>query len=380
MFNNEFLRRSYLQYRRNSELSFVNLNFMKKCLLAFYFFLSNLFFVFQIFFKLKKTDSLGIVFLKYDDKTQPFKTINTFLSESNINFIDIEKKYLPITPFILIKDLMSEFKEKPFFVLKNLDFFFALNMKISKYYFFIKYYNVNKLVVFQEYSFYMTYLTRVMKSENLELYNVMHGIPGDTYCFFKFTKTFIWGEYFRNKYLDLKAEPNQFVLSGSIYHYAIKEKYSKLNISTSIDILYIMQGAEKGYSDVLEVLIKMSSNYNIVIKQHPRYKIKLNTVLKETEEDTLDCISKSRLVISHYSTALIDSIILDKSIISYIDLKSVEYKYISFLDDNFIVSDQKKLEIKINDMLKNEKKVFLKNDFIEFKNNPLLEILKEIGK
>lgn len=72
----------------------------------------------------------------------------------------------------------------------------------------VTYNNLSNLTVLQEYSFYLSYFRRVVEHEGGNLYNIQQGIPGDTYCYFRFSKYFVCGEYYKNIYIHNKAEKN----------------------------------------------------------------------------------------------------------------------------------------------------------------------------
>ena len=357
MFSNLDLGRSYRQYEHHRKIGYLKLSLFHKILLSILFFLLIPFFILSFIFK-KCNKRSNVAFIMYTPKDQPYKTINNFLRSMNVDFIKIKKLYLPIVPIIFIQDVIKELLNSPWSVIKNLPFLGGLLIQISKYYFFIKFNKISKLVVMQEYSFYMTYLTRVLEYEGGKLYNIQHGIPGETYCHFRFSKCFVWSEYFKEQYVKLGADEKQFIIAGSIYHKAILQNNFKKDYCSPVEILYMMQGAHKKHKDVLEVLEQLSFDYKTGIRQHPRHKIVTNAHINELDEDTVDCIENTNIVISHYSTALLDAAVLGRIAISYLDKDSIERKYVSFLNKQYIVDNK--------DDLRN---LILKSIKLENKNN-----------
>jgi len=365
------IQRSFLQYQKHQDIGYLKLTLLYKIMLSFIFFLLLPFVIFNIFFK-KRQNNKNVFVVDYGSK-QPYKIINQELKATNrFKFLRLNSFYIPLVPTIFIRDILKN----PIFTIKNLPFLGGLLLKISKYYFFIKYNNISKLIVLQEYSFYMSYLTRVIEKEDGKLYNIMHGIPGETYSFFRFSKCFVWGEFYKYEYIKNRAYTKQFIISGSIFHhYLSKQRY---NNDESIDILYAMDGDVLGVDDVLEVLKKLSSKYKIRVKQHPRYRVDIDSKLIEIDNDIVDAISKSKVVISHYSTALLDVIVMNKNAVSYIYDYAIENKFVSYLDKKSIVSNKEALIYLLIDRIKYNYIVSIDKRYIDMKKNPIEVIINEV--
>jgi hypothetical protein len=280
-----------------------------------------------------------------------------------------------VLPIIYIKDIVTVSRHNSVWLIQNLYFLGALSLKISKYYFMWKKNKLSKMIVMQEYSFYMSYLTRVIESENGKLYNIQHGIPGETYCCFRFSKSFIWGEHYKQVYIKQNAKRDQFIVSGSIVHSFLNRK--RKNQIEDIDILYVMQGKIEGMEDVIEALEEVSKYKKVLYIQHPRHYVKnITSSLPETQENIYQLLMRSKTVVSHYSTALLDAVVLGKKAISYLkkdDMKS----YVNYLPQGNIVNDKNLLEnILISDNVPNAHSL---NEYIHEGVDPIGIIKKELN-
>ena len=371
---NPDLKRSLKHFKRHEELGYLKLNFIHKVFLSLAFFILLPSVFLNLFFKNNNKNRKKIFILKYKD-SEPYTTIYKLLKKEKIfNFVQLHKLYIPVLPLIFIKDVAESFKMQPMFILKNLYFFGALSIKISKYYFMIKYHKVSNLIVLQEYSFYMSYLTRVIEHDGGNLYNIQHGIPGDTYCHFRFSKCFVWGEYYKDVYINNKAEKTQFVVSGSILHNYIKKKVKQKE--EDIDVLYIMQGKSEEMKDVQDILEDLAENKVVRYIQHPRHPVRMKETLIESNDNILNSILRSKIVISHYSTALLDACVLEKYTLSYTKSEKKLSRYVSYLSTDNIVHTKENLIKKI--MEKNNKVSTLNERYISNDVDPIQVIKKEI--
>jgi hypothetical protein len=354
--------------KRHEELKHLHIKPLYKILLSLVFFFLLPSVILSYLFKKTHTT---VVVLNYGNKA-PFDLIYNIFKEHKIfNLIPLDKFFVPILPPIFIQDIIKILYHNPIFIWKNLYFFGAIALKISQYYFFVRRHHISSLIVFQEYSFYMSYFTRVMEFEQRKLYNIQHGISGETYCHFRFTKSFVWGKYFKKMFIENGADENQFILTGSFVHQILKEK--KISISEEIDILYVMQGEMDEMYEVLEILDLLSEGMVIRYIQHPRYPANITTQLIPSEYDTISSILKSKLVLSHYSTVLFDSAFLGKKALSYTKKERNMYKYVSYLVEESIIHD--KLELRYKILNQDTTVVPLDKKYIEVNKN-VINIIK----
>ena len=369
------LERSLLQFRKHEELKYLMLSRTQKFFLGIAFFLLLPFSIFGIFKKNQHNNANTIFVVDYG-KSEPFNSIyNAIKSLKGFKFIKISRSYFPILPYIFLKDIFFIIKKKPLYLLSNLDFFGALSLKLLQYYSVIQRNDIQYLILFQEYSFYSSYLTRVMESQEGKLFNIQHGIPGKTYAYFRFSKMFIWGEYFQEQYIKNGADRNQFEIIGSMVHTLRRRKSLSMNVE-DIDILFIMQGEQRELSDILEVLEVLSDRYNIQYIQHPRHPVKLNTSLRECRLSLWEALAKSKKVLSHYSTVLFDASWLGKESIAYLSIEQEEY--VSYLPKKNIIHNKKDLMVALTQTSLNAEK--LSTYYIIEQENPVLSMKKEIEK
>jgi hypothetical protein len=323
----------------------------------------------------KNTKDKNVLVLDYGEK-EPYRVVNQALSPYPLfKFCRVPKFFIPVLPSIYIKDIITVSRYNSIWFIQNLYFLGALSLKISKYYFVWKKSKLSKMIVMQEYSFYMSYLTRVIENENGKLYNIQHGIPGETYCCFRFSKSFIWGEHYRQVYIKQNAEKNQFIISGSIVHSFLNRK--RENATEDIDILYVMQGKIEGIEDVIEVLEKVSKYKKVLYIQHPRHYVKnIDSCIPETKENIYQLLMRSKIVVSHYSTALLDAVILGKKAISYLKKDDMKH-YIDYLPQSNTVNNKNLLEdILILDNISNTHSL---NEYIQEGVDPIGIIRKELN-
>ncbi len=366
------IERCLKQFRKHEQLNYLILSPLLKIILGITFFILLPFTLFELF-KKRAMDKKSIYIIDYDDN-EPFRSIKFSIKEvKGFTFIPIKRNYIPRLPSIFLKDVWLILMTKPIFLIKNLDFFGALAWKISKYYALICKYNIHHLIVFQEYSFYSSYLTRVLELDGGKLFNIQHGIPGKTYSYFRFSKMFIWGEYFKEVYIENGADKNQFIITGSIVHSSIKNKLTR---DDYIDILYIMQGNQDEMDDVFHTLEKLSEKYIVKYIQHPRHFVQVNTKLQECNLDIWSAIIQSKRVVGHFSTALLDARWLGKRVIAY-PKKDIQ-EYVSYLSKENIVYNKEDLLKALTKPLTKEST--LDTYCIATEDNPVIKIKEEINK
>lgn len=308
------LLRSYHQYKLQDDLHYRKISWLKKILLTIYFIV--LFFLSLLFSKLffKKKTLNPTPFIIHYSNIDPHKSIQQELKK-RLGFRSIKrsKLFFPVLPTLFIKDIFLSPK-----LLLSPVFLGALSYKVAQHYHICKRHNISYLFVLQEYSFYMSYLCRILENENSYLLNLMHGIPGPEATFFRFSKCFVWGEYYKKFFINNNAEANQFIITGSIYHNLLKKECTS---NIHFDIVYIMQGChvpDEEIFDVINTLESISKKYSIAIKQHPLYKKELSTQLIDISHNSIrDTLQSTRLIISHFSTTLLDAKMCNIATLSY---------------------------------------------------------------
>jgi len=377
------LMRSYNQYKKHQEVGHIEIRIFQRIMLSILFFLlmplSFLKWIYTIL--LRRTTSRKLYVFPFTN-TEPMKTILEGLSQINNSVIIIYPKAFFVFPSILLKDFSNSLINNPLWTIRNLDFFGALALKVSQYYGYKLKYNISILMVFQEYSFYSSYLTRIFENEKGSLYNIMHGIPGKEASYFRFTKCFVWGEYFRTYYIRNKAERSQFVISGSIYH--TKLQSGSKSIDDSYKIIYALQGDTYGdikyIQETFEVLkqVQKVSNIKIAVKPHPIYSNK-DRIPKEfdvIELSPMESITKTKLVISHFSTIFLDAKVMGKQILAF--LPEDKKELVAYLDRREIAFDKIELYDKIIVALMEYETEQFSSEIIDLTLNSLKVIENEI--
>jgi hypothetical protein len=377
--NTNDICRSYYQFERHGKTGYLKLKIIHKVLLFLLFILlipTSILDILLSFFK----KSSEIYVLKHTDK-EPYNSIYQILvTETSYRLIVFPRFIFPILPYEYLIEIWNILKTNPIFFLKRINFYSALAWRLSKYNSLIRRERIAKLIVFQEYSFYMTYLTKLMESREGKLYNIQHGIPGDTYCFFRFTKCFIWGKFYQEEYIKNGADISQFVIAGSLFHKQIK-KIQQKNIE-DIDILYVMQGyaaSKANVTAVLNLLQKLSNSYRVYILQHPRHNIE-QTALKEFKGSITEAITRSNVIVSHYSTAMLDAFYLGKYSIAYIGENTFLRKYVKYLPKRLIIETIDNLEKMILTELSTNETAVLDNKYIDKTKNTIKVITNEINQ
>jgi hypothetical protein len=368
------LSRSFQHFKKHIALGHVKISVTEKIILSMLFFVLLPFSLLSYLFS-KNTKDKKVLVLDYGEK-EPYRVMKQALSPHSLfKLYRVPKFFIPVLPRIYINDIITISRHNLVWLIQNLYFLGALSLKISKYYFMWKKSKLSKMIVMQEYSFYMSYLTRVIENENGKLYNIQHGIPGETYCYFRFSKSFIWGEHYRQVYIKQNAERNQFIVSGSIVHNFLNRK--RENETEDIDILYVMQGKIEGVEDVIEALEKVSKYKKVLYIQHPRYYVKnIDSCIPETKENIYQLLMRSKIVVSHYSTALLDAVVLGKKAISY--LKKDDMKnHVDYLPQSNIVNNKNLLENIL--ILDNTSNAYSLNEYIQEGVDPIGIIRKELN-
>jgi len=335
---NEDLWNSYRQFDLQIKSQFHRIPYYQKILLSLILFAL----LPSVFFSKKSSHPNKKAILHYGN-TEAWNTIYAAVDAEQYDY-KIIRKLIPIIPKLFIHDLLDAFKYDWRFVLKHLYFFGFMALRVGQYYRFIQNRNLGILIVMQEYSPYMRYLTRVLESENKKLFNIMHGIPGKESSYFRFTRCFVWGEYFKNYYIHNHAHPDQFVISGSPYHQMLKQ--NRCIADEDIDILYMMQG-EKHVSndeitDTFDVLKNFVTEYRVVCKQHPVYPVKhVPEWIELVDEAPGKLLCRSKIILSHHSTALLDAMVLNKQVIAFtkVDRKEI----LHFLPSKAILTTKENL-------------------------------------
>lgn len=185
-------------------------------------------------------------------------------------------------------------------------------LKIQYYSYEIHRSHPQNIIVCNEYSFTSSVLTKYCEERGIKHINVMHGekLYYMRDSFFRFHECYVWDEHYRNLFIQMRAEPTQFVIAiPPSLKFDDKKSYSK-----TIDYTYYL-GAERGQKlkTIVDSMERMRlSGKKVAIRPHPRY-TDLNEIVKVAPEIELeDCakmtieqsLCRTEKAISLYSTVL----------------------------------------------------------------------------
>ncbi len=131
--------------------------------------------------------------------------------------------------------------------------------------------------------------------------------------------------------------------------------------------------------DILEVLYDLSKHYNVAVRQHPIYKVSIMHDLKEIKSmDFDDILNSSKMIISHFSTSLLDAKVLSIPSVAY--SKIDRNKMLAFMDKKEIANSKSELLILINYYMSPLNSVKdIDNNFIDFDIDTLRILTKEMN-
>jgi len=373
------LKRSYYQYQQHIKLGLLKLTFMHKLFLSCAFvgiFLCSL--VLSMLWY-KKNNKKGTNCLVINNNREPYITIKReFLKVVGIESAEVSRFILPVLPMKFYAEIFRNYK----FYIRRMDFLGALSIKLMQYFSLYHKKNMKVMIVLQEYSFYMSYLTFLIENSHGKLFNIMHGIPGDEASYFRFSKCFVWGEFYKKFYIEHFAEKTQFLVSGSVYHTSLIERADK-SVPKEYDIVYLMQGngfaTQDEIDDVLEILEGLSVAYKVVIKQHPLHNVTIKYNLEEiVEKDIFSVLNNCKIALSHFSTSLLDAKLLGINVVSYSKIN--RKNMLEFLDQEEIATSKEDLLSSLKNSLQNPSRSKpLEHIYIDTDVNTLSVIKKEIG-
>jgi len=217
-----------------------------------------------------------------------------------------------------IKFILSVFVYKPY----SAYFLVKILLKVMQYRGLLNAFNTKAILVSAEYSFTSSIMTEYCEKNGVLHINVMHGekLVNSRDIYFRFHEFYIWDNWYKEEvFSKTKAYKNQFVVSKSR---AIRPSIEALNIQAENRVTYYMQGIEKEFDlerirVVFEEIKRVFPNYEIFYREHPRYKVdsarEILSGYAVDKGDFWDSIAKSKVVISKFSTVLLQGYFYSKS-------------------------------------------------------------------
>lgn len=191
-------------------------------------------------------------------------------------------------------------------------FRFKCMAKLAMYRSLYETYRPKAIIVSEEYSYTSSFLTEYCHRLGVEHINVMHGDKlydiHDT--FFCFDRCYIWDQFYRDLFCELRAEPTQFRMEMP----PSMQPWNAQDVEKAVDYTYYLQAET---SQMLEKIAKslqtlQKSGAVVAVRPHPLYS-DMETVrrlfsdfeIEETAEVGIETsILRTRHVIGLYSTVL----------------------------------------------------------------------------
>lgn len=241
-----------------------------------------------------------------------------------------------------------------------LSFHFLLKaiLKIAMYSYVIQSFHPRAIIVCSEYSFTSSLLTDYCNNSNVLHINIMHGekIYYIRDSFFHFNRCYVWDNYYKDLFVKLRAEKNQFIVcQPPALHFT--QAYCKNKI---YKFTYYL-GGESGeeLNKIKNILSGLKEkNYNVSLRMHPRYSDvnKVNLIFKDFEiqdnnkTSLAESVMQTQYSISLYSTVLIQAECNNCKIV--IDNMTNEKKYMRLIDLEYRMV--LKNHMTLSEVLKNE--------------------------
>ncbi len=340
--------RSYCQYRCQMELS-------GRCLKLLYnIFSAFLFFIFLLIIREPK---------KKTEKENNVKALFVFSGDDSIIPMTIRRKYkivkinkLDFNLYLSKEDkdfIIKIYKRYPF----SYFFCFKSMLKIAMYKYQISKHSPKAIIVSSEYSFTSSILTAFCERYGIKHINVMHGekLFNMRDAFFRFHECYIWNNHYKDLFIELKADPNQFIVEIPEF---ISSWNNKENIEKTIDYTYYLGDQKKEELKILKeaLSILIRKGYKVAIRPHPldssmkvikRYfNYNNGFIVESTQEISIkESLMRTKNAISMYSTVLVQAInngidiIIDDISNKIIYEKLRELKYIVFEYNHSLLSD-----------------------------------------
>lgn len=287
-----------------------------------------------------------------EEKKMPEVLPEAFISQYEISFDPWHSG-----KFLLWKDIL--FIVKCFLKSWSPFMIFKCAAKISEYSYMIHRYQPRAIQVCGEYSFTSSVLTEYCHLYGVKHIDVMHGEKlyyiRDSY--FHFDRTYVWHEHYKNLFLGLNAEPNQFIVAVPPSLKVNCKAHKNENAYADFKYYLALNSEEeiKKLSETLELIRQIGKT--IKVRLHPRYSdfdlvkryFKDEEIEKPSDVPILESISNLEYAIGSYTTVLTQAylsgqkIILDDVVYAKMHQQLKEMDYLLANDDIFKLSQLKKI-------------------------------------
>lgn len=238
---------------------------------------------------------------------------------------------------------------KPYFLLHNI-------FKIARYSNVINMYRPDVIICHNEYSYSSSALTDYCRKNKVQLFNIMHGerLINIRNSFFEYDRCYVWHEHYKNTYIELRANPNQFMVEvPPALRIDVSKKYDKHEFADYK--YYLGEQPREELVSIIESLEKLKQiGYRVKYRPHPRYTemsdihqlLKPEEIEDPSKVDIEVSIASTDYVIGSYSTVLLQAYLCGKGVliddITYKDRieKQKKAKYILMsVDGPILLSD-----------------------------------------
>jgi len=237
--------------------------------------------------------------------------------ESNYFYNKGFKNYLNKKDIKWILNIIKKYPLSWFFHAKIIN-------KVSQYSYIINKFRPEAIAVHAEYSATSSLLTEYCHEYDVKHINFMHGekIYYIRDSFFKYDKCYVWDEHYKDLFISLRADPEQFIIEKPpIFKYKIKK-----SVEVKFDYCYYLAGeSNTQLKRIFNNLGKLKKQgYKVLVRGHPRWtnfkyvnKIaeKKKISIEEKGVDIIDSLLASKKIISLFSTVLYQAYLLDKQIV-----------------------------------------------------------------
>lgn len=234
--------------------------------------------------------------------------------------------------------LWRVYKRHPF----SFMFFLRIIIKTSFYRFFIEEYHPRAIAINAEFSSASSVMTFYCEHLGISHINIMHGEKLNYIrdSFFRFSKCYVWDEHYKDLFISLRADKDQFVIEKPESLLFNITKYR--GTQPRIDYKYMLNGNThlSGIADTLHEL--RDKGFKVMVRPHPAYTdtelVKHYFDESEIEPCTVsieESLSNSENVIALYSTVLLQAYFSGVNIV--IDDLNFEKEYNKLKDLKYIL-------------------------------------------
>ncbi len=290
------------------------------------------FFLFKAFF-VSKTKSINYIM---EDNGMPEIIPLSLQKEFNLIPIVIKPMLLQWTDLKFLKRLFSVFFGHPFYLLKGL-------ANLAQYSYIRKKYSPRLIVRAEEDSASSSLLTAYCNSFGIMHFNVMHGekLFNIRDSFFHFNRCYVWDNHYKELFISMRAETNQFIIELppsliiNVEQYKNHQSYAKYKY-------YLQSFSEEELLGIISSLpVPLNDSSKIKFRPHPRYSdlgflykhVPKNFIEDPSEVSILESISNLDYAIGSFTTVLLQAYYNGKIVIlddvtflgQYNKLKEMQY-------------------------------------------------------